>query len=33
VHPVVFVAIDHGGEPVAAGEGLFLLGFGPDPGA
>ncbi|MFF4464059.1 hypothetical protein ACFY13_31585 [Streptomyces mirabilis] len=27
------MAVDHGGEPFAAGEGLFLLGFGPEPGA
>jgi hypothetical protein len=33
VQPVVFVAVEHGGEPFVAGEGLFLLGFGPEPGA
>ncbi|WP_257040509.1 hypothetical protein [Streptomyces sp. OK228] len=27
------MAVEHGGEPFAAGEGLFLLGFGPEPGA
>jgi hypothetical protein len=32
MQPLVFVAVDHGGESLAAGESLFLLGFGSESG-